>query len=102
MSNEHLDSETLIAIEKLPIDRRQLVARALGVTYNTPTPEEQITNKGYISLYKRTNSLNNQKTIELPKVMLKDGKTVPAVHIEPSCARAYAKEILRICDTEGL
>ena len=102
MSNAHLDAETIAAIEKLPIDRRQIVARALGVVYNNPTPEEQIEGKGMVSLYKRTNSHTSNKTVELPKVMTADGKTVPAVHLEASYARAYAKEILRVCDAEGL
>ena len=102
MSNEHLNIEIRTAIERVPIERRQLAARALGVNYTNPNTEEQISNSGSLTVYKRTNSASPQATIELPKVMLNDGKLVPAIHIEPSCARAYAKEILRICDLEGL
>lgn len=102
MPNQHLDPETLEAIERLPIERRQTVARALNVVYNNPNPDEQIAGKGCVALYKRTNSRSGTKTVELPKIMTSDGKIVPAVHLEASYARAYAKEILRVCDTEGL
>jgi len=102
MSNEHLEQNAKEAIERLPIERRMMAAKALGLNYSIPSPEEQIEGKGSVVMYKRTNANTRQKTVELPKVMLADGKTTTSVHIEPSCARAYAKELLRICDAEGL
>ena len=102
MSNEYIDPEILKAIERFPIGRRKIVAKAMNVEYCLPNVSSQIEGKGFVSMYKRTNSKQDQLMITLPEIMEMGGRITPAIHIDPIFARFYIKELTRICDTEGL
>ena len=102
MSNEHINKDDLTVIERFPVDRRQAVAKAMGIKYSIPTPAEQIEGKGFLSMYKKTNAKKEQLAITLPEIIGEEGKIVSAIHINPLYARFYIKELIRICDTEGL
>ena len=102
MSNENINPEVLKMIESYPIDRRKVIAKALKIEYVIPRVSEQIKNKAFLSMYKRTNSKKDQLTITVPEVMDEAGTITPAVHLNPLYARQVAVEILRLCDQEEL
>ena len=99
MNNEVLWS---IVNQQDTVAKKKKMAKALGLEFEYPAIRDQITNKGkVVPDYKRGRAIHGREMILIPPVELKNGRSIPTIAVEPSCAREIAFELLRIADNRG-
>jgi hypothetical protein len=91
-----------IVNKQTTIAGKKKMAKALGLKFEYPAVRDQIACKGKVVFdFKRGRSLNGREMVLIPPVELQNGRTIPALAVEPHCAREVAFELLRIADDRG-
>ncbi len=98
------DNEVLWSIvnQQDTVAKKKKMAKALGLEFEHPAVRDQIACHGkVVQDYKRGRALHGREMILIPPVELRNGRSIPAIAIEPNCAREIAFELLRISDNRG-
>ena len=82
------------------IAKKKRVAKALGLEFKHPSVRDQIHCKGnFVKDHKRGRAMHGRHMFVIPAVETANGRIIPAIAVEPHCAREVAFELLRLADS---